>query len=1044
MGSVFCLLLALQDDGIDFFEKRIRPVLADRCYGCHSAKAEKLKGALLLDTREGLLKGGSEGPALVPGVPDRSLLIRAIRYTDEKIQMPPKKRLMADQVADFEAWVRKGAPDPRTSSPAKPAVDPARHWAFLPLQKVVPPNSPSGNEIDGFIQAKLQEKGLRPAPPADKRSLIRRATFDLIGLPPTPEEIDAFLVDDSAEAFGRVVDRLLASPHYGERWGRHWLDVARFSDTKGYVQMPEERRFVNAPAYRDWVIRAFNDDLPYDRFLVQQIAADQLPSGGDPAALGFLTVGRRFKNMIHDIIDDRIDTLTRATMGLTVGCARCHDHKFDPIPIQDYYSLYAVFAGGSQRTVPLSGGAAASPTRAAFEEELKKRQKALRTSFESIRKRIEDRHRSKVAEYLAAVVDVDRLPPEDVFILQGDQVLNPVVVRRWHTYLLRRGPSDPVFGPWHALAAKTSVPTDGLNKRVAQAFSDSPPTSLHEAARRYGDLFARVKSSAPLPDPADEELRRVLYGDDSPVKVPSGSVLDAEYYLDWPLREELLKLEGRIDRWILEAEGAVPHAVVLDEPAARPSARVFRRGNPAEKGEEVPCRFLGCVSGGRREPFQEGRARLDLAESIVSRDNPLTARVLVNRLWLHHFGEGLVRTPSDFGLRSDPPTHPELLEWMARRFIDGGFSVKRIHRLLMLSGTYRQGCEGDPEGRRIDPSNLLVGRMNRRRLDFEELRDALLAVSGELDPTLGGRAVNLTTRPFNPRRSVYGLIDRLNLPSVYRVFDFPSPDAHSPRRVTTTTAPQALFLMNSPFVQERAQRLAARPEVGAQAQPADRVRNLYRLVYGRSPTAEEVAWGIEFVQAQPEPIPATPGPWRYGFGEFDDQAKRLKEFRPLPWFTGSVWHSGPTNLLISPSPQMKDVNNGWPTLSAEGGHPGNDRRMAVVRRWIAPSGGKIEIEGKPPAKGAWIVSSRAGTLASEKGAAEVEAGDTIDFVLDGRTAAAEEAFVWSPKIRLTEGSGAVRKWDAARDFGGPPAPALDAWAKFAQALLLANEFVFVD
>jgi hypothetical protein len=935
--------------------------------------------------------------------------------------MPPEGRLPSNQVADLEAWIRAGAAGP-DDAPARTPADSRLHWAFLPPADPPPPpvRRPEwcASPVDRFILARLEAEGLRPAPPADRRTLLRRATFDLTGLPPTPEELEAFLADDAPDAFARVVDRLLASPHYGERWGRHWLDVARYSDTKGYVQVPEERRYVQAPAYRDWVIRAFNEDLPYDRFLVQQIAADQLPSGGDPAALGFLTVGRRFKNMIHDIIDDRIDTLTRATMGLTVGCARCHDHKFDPIPTHDYYSLYAVFSGARERAVPLARG---SPS---FEEELRRRQQALRSAFDSIRKRIEERHRNKVAEYLGAVVEADRLPSEDTFLVLNDQVLNPLVVRRWKAYIDRRGPSDPVFAPWHAFARKSPLPDVRLNERVAEAFSDPPPASLREVAARYGKL---------LTGPADGELREVLYGPDSPVRVPSGTVLEAEYFLDWPLREELLRRQGRIDRWILETDGAPPYAVVLESPPGRAAARVFRRGNPSEKGDEVPCRFLECVSGDRREPFRDGRARLDLALSIVDAANPLTARVLVNRLWLHHFGEGLVRTPSDFGLRSDPPTHPELLDWLARRFVEGGYSVKAVHRLVMLSSTYRQSAEGAPEGRRVDPSNRLWGRFSRRRLDFEELRDAFLAVSGELDRALGGRAVNLTSRPFSRRRSVYGLVDRLNLPSVYRVFDFPSPDAHSPRRAGTITAPQALFLMNSPFVQERAQRLAAR---SLPKEAEDRVAELYRLVFGRAPRPQEVAWGIDFVRSQPEPPAPDPGPWRYGTGEVDDREGRLKEFRPLPYFTESVWHGGPTNLLISLSFQLRDVNNGWPTLSAEGGHPGADRKAAVVRRWIAPSDGRVQIEGKPPASGASVVSSRGGM--------DVRAGDTLDFIVDGRKVQGEDPFVWAPRIRLTEPSGAVRTWDAARDFAGPPPAALGPWDRLAQVLLVSNEFLFVD
>ncbi|MBI3857633.1 MAG: DUF1549 domain-containing protein, partial [Planctomycetes bacterium] len=339
--------------GLEFFEQKIRPVLVERCYSCHSATAEKLKGNLFLDTREGTLKGGDLGPSVVPGDLDRSLLIKAIRYVDEDLKMPPKKRLDPAQVSDFEAWVRRGAPDPRAKTAAKPRVDPEKvkaHWAFQPLK-----GSPL-TRVDAFIEAKLKEKGLRLSPAADRRTLIRRVSYDLTGMPPTPEEIDAFVQDPAADAYEKVVERLLASPRYGERWGRHWLDVARYADTKGYVYADrDESRFAHAWAYRDWVVRAFNEDLPYDRFLMLQIAADKLVAGDDHrdlAAMGYLTLGPRFLQNIHDIIDDRLDTLGRGMMALTISCARCHDHKFDPIPTKDYYSLYGVFASSSEKLVP--------------------------------------------------------------------------------------------------------------------------------------------------------------------------------------------------------------------------------------------------------------------------------------------------------------------------------------------------------------------------------------------------------------------------------------------------------------------------------------------------------------------------------------------------------------------------------------------------------------------------------------------------------------------------------------------------------------------
>lgn len=405
-------------DGIDFFERKIRPVLIERCYTCHSAKAKKVRGGLLLDTRHGLRKGGSQGPAIVPGDPDASRLVRAIRYEDKDLQMPPKKKLPAEQVADFEAWIKRGAPDPRTKDEAVASASAPRpaeeHWAFKapqkpPLPKVTD-NAWPKNAMDNFILAKLEENGMKPSPPADKRTLLRRVSFDLIGLPPTPEEVDAFLADDSSNAYERVVEQLLASPHYGERWGRHWLDVARYADTKGTIYN-EDIRFVHSWAYRDWVIRTFNEDLPYDQFILQQFAADQLAPRDDPrplAAMGFLTVGRRFYGIVPDMIDDRIDVVGRGLLGLTLGCARCHDHKYDPIPTKDYYSLYGVFAGCTERLVPLVRGSDYTPEYAAYNKELKRREQKFQVLLKETLERVGDGARKITDQYLVALLSTLR------------------------------------------------------------------------------------------------------------------------------------------------------------------------------------------------------------------------------------------------------------------------------------------------------------------------------------------------------------------------------------------------------------------------------------------------------------------------------------------------------------------------------------------------------------------------------------------------------------------------------------------------------------
>lgn len=868
---------AADPEGVEFFEKRVRPILAARCYECHSAAAPKLKGGLRLDVSEALRRGGPRGPAVRPGDPDRSPLLQAVRWADEDLRMPPRKKLPDREIADLEAWVLRGAPLlPDRAAREAAAPDPSGaldHWAFRPVGDPAPP--PVRNEalaatpVDRFLLARLEEKGLSFSPPADKRTLLRRVAFDLTGLPPAPEEMDAFLADESPDAFARAVDRLLASPHYGERWGRHWLDVARYADTKGYVYADrEEARFVHAHAYRDWVLGAFNEDLPFDRFLTYQIAADRLVGEGDRrhlAAMGFLTVGRRFINNIHDIIDDRIDTLTRGMMGLTVSCARSHDHKYDPIPTADYYSLYGIFASSAETLVRLPGDPERPSEREVFERELRRREEALEALFRRKRDELLERLRAQTGMYLAAAVEVEKLPTEEFYQILSPDEVNPVIARRWYAYIASRAKAfDRVFAPWHAWAAvperELAVRAPAwlaenaarLNPRVAAALGGAPPASMREVAERYGRLLAGIyrkwkeaekRKAERLQDDAEEELRRVLYGPDSPIALPPGAISEVEWFFDEATRVELGKAQRAIDQFLIDHKGAPLYASILVDRPVPSEPRIFRRGNPATKGEEVPRRFLAILSGGRREPFRDGSGRLELARAIASPANPLTARVWVNRVWLHHFGRPLVATPSDFGLRSDPPSHPELLDWLARRFVEGGWSTKNLHRLIVLSSAYRQSSADNPEARRVDPENRLLWRMNRRRLDFEAMRDAALAAAGRLDRRMGGRPVDLVRSPSSARRTVYAFVDRLNVPGVMRAFDLAGVDAHSPMRAQTTTPQQALFLMNSPFFAEQARALAARPEVAREADAAGRIRALYRRLFAREPSAGELALG---------------------------------------------------------------------------------------------------------------------------------------------------------------------------------------------------------
>jgi hypothetical protein len=719
---------------VDFFEKQVRPLLFEQCVNCHGPK--KQRAGLRLDTAEGLKKGADNGPVVVPGDPEKSSLIRSVRRKGD-YAMPPEKSLSADEVAILEAWVKGGAVFPVGSTKVV-ISDWKAHWAFQPPTEPKLPSSKlhGSSPIDSFITAKLGEQKLAPVAKADKRTLARRAHFDLTGLPPTADELDAFEKDNSPNAWEKLVDKLLASPHYGERWGRHWLDVARYADSKGYV-FTEDRNYPYAYTYRDYVIRSFNADKPFDRFITEQLAADKLDSGADKqalAAMGFLTVGRRFSNNIHDITDDRIDVVTRGLMGLTVTCARCHDHKFDPIPAADYYSLYGVFASSNE--------------------------------------------------------------PKDL-----PQIGEPENVREYERFVAEHGQLEKAVADERA--KRTAVKKLGVVSLVG-GLGFQPPE------------------------------QRILNRADT---------------------NEINKLQKKADEYKSKSPAAPPRAMVMADNPKPSEPVVFLRGNPGNRGPQVPRRMPMAVSGEKREAFKDGSGRLEMAKAIASKDNPLTSRVFVNRVWAWHFGTGLVRTTSDFGLRTEKPSHPELLDWLARRFFEDGWSVKKLHKRIMLSDAYTRGSVPPPDLAKADPENKWLAYFPRTRHDFETMRDALLSAAGTLDSTVYGRPVDLFKPPFSKRRAVYGYIDRQNLPGTLQAFDFASPEQHTPVRFQTTVPQQALFLLNSPFVADAARAVIARSEVAKVTVPAERVKQVYRAVLSRSPTAKEVELATTFVSgAEKEPV----------------------------------------------------------------------------------------------------------------------------------------------------------------------------------------------
>lgn len=1091
----------------DFFETHVRPLLLSKCAECHGAETQW--GELRVDSLASLLKGGDHGPAIVVGQPDASLLIQAVEQTGE-LKMPPEDKtpLTATEVQTLKRWITDGAywtpNDAASTAEQEKQRKWKTHWAFQPLKIGLQPTVESNaslSPIDAFIFAKLQEHGLDFAPTADRRTLIRRLYFDLIGIPPTPQQVAEFESDQDPNAFGKVVDRLLESQAYGEHWGRLWLDVARYSDTKGYVYGREEKNFIHAYVYRDWVSRAFKDDLPYDRFLQLQLAADQLTTPGSPdrAAMGFLTLGRRFLGVSHDIIDDRIDTVSRGLMAITVSCARCHDHKYDPVPTADYYALYGVFLNSSEQIERLTPSSdqqdeLANAQPANWEEELAKRQTALAEKMKHAREEASQRMRSRIKDYFIAQSELEKYPQEGFDQILATTDLIPNLVRRLEMLLTATQlKNDRRFAPWHRFsaipknefveaAAKVNaellqLSDQELHPRVKKLFVNAP-SSFREVAERYGQLFAEIEAewnasqksateqgSQPiqtLPNPDDEELRQFLYHQDSPCHIPDEHISSIEGLFDSNTCTELWRLQGEVDRWILQPGVSTPFTTLLVDRRTDYPARILKRGNPAQKGNIVHRHQLSLLDS-TQTIYSNGSGRLALAQSITSLDNPLTARVWVNRVWKQHFGSGLVRTPSDFGLRAEPPSHPELLDWLADQFMKNGWSTKSLHRWIVMSKAYQQASfpnlsdEYLRHANQVDPDNRLLWRYTPRRLSFEMMRDTWLAISGELDPTFGGRAGELFGPASKPqRRTLYASIDRQFVPGVLRMFDYANPDMHAPQRSETTVPQQALFSLNHPFIADRAQALIRQLEKSAAGADTDsRIEWLFQTVLQRPATDYERESLKQFLLSKEETVEqlsATVKDWSYGYGEFTaDNGMALKSFHALPFFNGNSWQG---------STSFPDATLGWVRITADGGHPGNDLQHAAVRRWTSPVQGTIHLKSLMEHQEAagdgvrcTIISSRHGVLASEivhnkkwnfdREAIVVEPGDTIDFVTDIYQVLNTDQYLWQAEISLKSDT-QFTKWNSLQDFHGPPSSRLNRWEEAAQILLISNELLFVE
>lgn len=898
----------------EFFESRIRPVLVEHCYECHSTGSDELQGNLAVDTAVGLLQGGASGPAVVPGSPGESLLLEALRY--ESVEMPPKGKLPEQIIKDFEKWIADGANDPRTGTDApvvRKGIDIEKgrqFWAFQPVQSPAVPQVKDvtwpQNAVDHFILAKLEAKGLKPAGPVDRTALVRRLYFDLVGLPPEPEQVRAFLKDDSPSALETLVDRLLNSPQFGVHWGRHWLDVARYADSNGG---DFNATFHDAWRYRDYVVDAFNQDKPYDQFILEQIAGDLLPSETREqqtqqiVATGFLMLGtkmlsERDKDKLRmDVVDEQISSVGSAFLGLTLGCARCHDHKFDPIPTRDYYALAGIFRstrtleGESQRYVstwprrPLP----AEPEHVAAVEAYEKQKAELKAQLAASKKELEK------AKLLIDQQSLNALLFDDgAAVLTGNwksstyspgfigkgylhddakakgekSVRFPIEITKTGRYDVRlaytpgggRANNVPVTIA-HA-SGETIVQLD----QTQQPSIDGTFASVGTFSFTQGQPAHVTISNAGTTGHVIADAVQLVEVDAAGTPVKGESPNDAKKeQLAKQVREceaEVATMEKRLKDLDAQAPPPLPRAFAVDEHQEIGDCAICIRGEHRNLGEKVPRGFLQVASNSPSLPIGEQESgRVQLAQWIASADNPLTARVMVNRIWYHLMGEGIVRTVDNFGELGTRPTHPELLDYLASDFVSHGWTVKRIIRDLVLSSTYQMSTQDDKQARAIDPENNLYWRAHRRRLPAEAIRDSILSISGQLDLQPGdspvkGLGVLVTTndasaqqyeRSETSKRSLYLPIIRNELPPILAVFDFADPDFVTGQRNATTVPAQALLLMNSPFVIDAAERTAARllttPLTDEQL-----IERAYESVLCRQPTPEETSRALAYLQ----------------------------------------------------------------------------------------------------------------------------------------------------------------------------------------------------
>ncbi|MBY0507235.1 MAG: PSD1 and planctomycete cytochrome C domain-containing protein [Bryobacteraceae bacterium] len=887
-------------EDVEFFEKRIRPLLVRNCQGCHNPKVKT--SGLDMSTAAAFFAGAASGALTDKAKPESSLLLQVISY-EGRPKMPPAGKLPAEAIADLTLWVKAGAPwpgfDPMKSanvgqaphsSPTggptirkhgRPLTDKdAQYWAFQPVRNPAPPAVKDAawvqSPVDRFILAALEAKGLKPAPPADRVTLLRRVTYDLTGLPPTEAEIGAFLGDASPTAFATVVDRLLASPRYGERWGRHWLDVARYADSTGN---DEDHRYPYAWRYRDYVIESFNNDLPYNQFIREQIAGDLMPGeGGTPnrrgiIATGFLALGAKAiaqqdkQKMLYDVYDEQLDVTSKAFLGLTMACARCHDHKFDPIQQKDYYSFVSFFANtrsfkdpsthvSKLLYVPLVPKAEYAKYRA-YQDRVSAKKLEIEDVMEQEKERYSAALAPRLADYLLAARAVQGgAKPNELAI---ERKLDAKILGKWVKYFQQDARAKPHLGPWSQ--ASTSEQVAAAAATYQQGYL-AQMTKWNERVAKWRENARRMLKEMNMPPPPRPDFKAEEDGFFFDIYIDRKgpfalSLADQESVYSPEAKATLAKLKQEQEEL---KKNAIPEPEMACgvEDGDPVDQKVFVRGDYANLGEPAPKAFP-MILGKPGDPQPgTGSGRLALADWLASPANPLPARVMANRIWLRHFAEGVVRTPDNFGVTGERPTNPELLDYLASQFVAGNWSVKRLHRQILLSSAYQMSSEVSPESYQKDPENRLLSRFNRRRLDIEEIRDGLLLADGSLDTQMGGTmqsgfgtdGENSSGRlSLNPekekRRMVYLPIRRANLPALLNLFDFGDATTMQGKRQMTNIAPQALFMMNSEFLTDRSLNLA---KSLAEDPPARRVERLYLRTLSRRPASEETDAALSYVE----------------------------------------------------------------------------------------------------------------------------------------------------------------------------------------------------